>query len=458
MLPARQNAEQGRASATGKPPASDLPWLPSGPEGPVPFGAYSARLVFTPDWDRLWPVSGVADVVVRFGDVEPRFVFWRGTSYIPCWATGRGAWFTNEFFERRGGPGSGTTSMVEPMSDKKCRYSNVRILENTDARVVVHWRYAPVDLNFTIAYVDPETGWGDWADEYYYLYPDAVGVRKATLHTSALQDWIEYQESIVVNQPGATPEDSLDLDALTLLNLKGEWKTYTWTDQGGPALQPLPDAACIQVVNLKSPWRPFSIVDPQGASFETYKGHAPGSHFNFWNHWPVSQDKSDTRVADSAGRPSHSSLSHIKWKPLAENRRSRTWVMMHGMTKLEAGELVSLAASWLRPPELEVLRGECTSRGYDPAQRAYILDSRSSGKAMSLDLSLRAAGDSPLVNAALLIRNWGSAELRLNLNGRTLERGSDFELGRVSTLDGIDLIVWVRIRASEPVRLTLTPI
>ena len=61
------------------------------------------------------------------------------------------------------------------MSDKENRYSHVRIIENTDARAVVHWRYGLCEVvNYTCANPDPTTGWTDWADEYFTIYPDGV--------------------------------------------------------------------------------------------------------------------------------------------------------------------------------------------------------------------------------------------------------------------------------------------
>ena len=68
------------------------------------------------------------------------------------------------------------------MSDKHNRYSHVRVIENHNARVVVHWRYALTDLFYTISSPDPMTGWGDWVDEYYYIYPDGVAVRHFAIH------------------------------------------------------------------------------------------------------------------------------------------------------------------------------------------------------------------------------------------------------------------------------------
>jgi hypothetical protein len=55
---------------------------------------------------------------------------------------------------------------AEPMSDKQCRYSQVRILESSAARAVVHWGYAPIGVGYRPAYPDPLValvvkGWGD---------------------------------------------------------------------------------------------------------------------------------------------------------------------------------------------------------------------------------------------------------------------------------------------------------
>jgi hypothetical protein len=430
--------------------------LPSGSEEAVPFGAYYTKLTYTPDWDKLWPAGDNADVVIRFDNKEPRFVFWRGTSYIPCWASYNGAWFTNEFFERGGGPKSGTTSMVEPMSDKQCRYSNVRIIENTEARVVIHWRYAPVDLEYTQAFKDGETNWGDWADEIYILYPDAVGIRKATIHTSALSEWIEYQESIVVNQPGTFPENSLYFDAVTLFNLKGESKTYTWMEDGGPGLKNPPEQVCIQKINLKSEYKPFTVVNPENVTVQSYRGHAPGSHFNFWNHWPVSQTKSDTRAATSSEKPSHSSLSQIKWDPFGEDATSRTWIMMLGMTNGNDKQLVSLANSWINPPKLKMLTKSFVNKGYDKSQRAYTISSLEISKSPQLKFEIKASELSPVENPAFIIKNWKNKNVSLSINGKKINRGEKFRYGFVNRTDGTDLIIWIKYNAQEKITFSIS--
>jgi hypothetical protein len=100
-------------------------------------------------------VGNAADVVVRFDQTPNRLVFWRGTSYIPAWVTENGIWYTNEFDETQI-PTMPTSA--EPMADKQARFSYPRILESSDARVVVLWRYAPVSVNYALVFVDPLTG------------------------------------------------------------------------------------------------------------------------------------------------------------------------------------------------------------------------------------------------------------------------------------------------------------
>jgi len=64
----------------------------------------------------------------------------------------------------------GPHGCAEHMADKRGRFNHVRLIENTEARVVVHWRYAAID----VGYVFP--GMDIWADEYYTI-TRMVGVR-----------------------------------------------------------------------------------------------------------------------------------------------------------------------------------------------------------------------------------------------------------------------------------------
>ena len=443
--------------------------LPSGPPGEGKFGAYYANLKYNPQWDKPWRVGDHPDVVVRFENGGHRFVFWRGTSYIPCWVTDTGVWYTNEFVERRGHHSPTTEGCVEPMSDKQCRFSHVRIIESHDARVVVHWRYAPVDVRYNHPFIDPLTGWSDWVDEYYTIYPDAVGVRKITVQTTRPDLWTEFQEAIVVNQPGTMPDDNIELGAVSLANMAGESKTYYWNkERGGPEFEEGPEHANIFKVNLKASFSPFALVAPpqeDGILITPYLGHGKDSAFNWWDHWPVSQVASDGRRATSAEKPSHSSLCHIglpgmataEWKPYARGEKSRTKIMMHGMTDKPVGEIVPLAKSWLEPAKLKLTSGSYKSEGYDPTQMAYVLLYNEARKASRVSFKLMADSDSPVINPAVVIKGWGESDARLKVNGKGLRPNEGFRLGKNRTVDGTDLVIWIKAESTKPVEVVILP-
>jgi hypothetical protein len=456
-------------SAFSVEPPEKPPQLPSGPEGPGRFGAHYAHLKYEPSWDAPWRVADHPDVVVRFEDYGHKFVFWRGTSFIPCWVTDTGVWYTNEFVERRGAHSPNTEGCCEPMSDKQCRYSHVRIIESNDARVVVHWRYSPVDVRYEHPFIDKTTGWSDWVDEYYTIYPNAVGVRKITVYTNRPDLWTEFQESIVVNQPGTLPDDNIELGAVSVANMKGESKTYYWDENGGPDFDGLPPYANILKINLKGSTQTFALVAPpeeKGNLITTYKGHGRNSHFNWWDHWPVSQLASDGRAATSAARPSHSSLCHIglpgkatvEWKPYAKGEKWRTKIMMHGMTTKPVADLVPLAKSWLSAPELKISGSEYTSAGYDPTQMAYVIQDKNQAKSSNINIEINANSESPMINPALVVKGWGEADADVKMDGKSLKRGNDFRLGLAHTLEGSDLVLWLKKESVKPVKLSIEPV
>jgi Concanavalin A-like lectin/glucanases superfamily len=451
-------------AAAGDIPTPQLPErrLPMGTPGKGKFGAFYTHLKYYDAWDRRWRVGDHPDVVVRFDHEEYRLIFWRGTNYIPCWASAEGIWYTNEFNETWG---HGATGCAEPMSDKNCVYSHVRIIESSDARCVIHWRYALVDVMGVRPRKDPVTGWTDFTDEYHTIYPDGTGTRKITLHSTQSLDPHEFQETIMVLGPGQTPQDVVEPEALTMANMAGEERTYSWIG-GAPAVIDKPDRCNVQVVNSKSPTKPFLIVSDKNCLkrnlepsdrpvFPVYRNEIrPPQLFPWWNHWPTAELPSDGRYAFAADRAAHSSLlTGMEWEDYEVTPTSRTRVHLQGLTRLRARDLVPLAKSWLRPAEMTVKTKGARSAGYDVLERAYRVDC---GTTTNLTLTFEASKGSPLVNLVLILQGWqGDPAPALVLDGKPVPQGADYRIGTRSSLDREDLVVWIRITAEAPLTVTL---
>ena len=294
-------------SAAAPPARPEIPRrvMPSGPAGPGRFGAFYTQLSYYPEWDALFRTSEHSDLVVQFDGSPIRVVFWRGTRYSPVWVMEDGTWMADQSAEHF----TNHEGCFEHMLDPQNRYSHVRLIENTPARIVVHWRYAPVSVRQEFSQVDERTGWADWVTRYFTFFPDGLGVRKVVMWTSGRP--LGPSELIILAQPGQRPEDIVHLDALTLVNLKGETHVYSWAaDTPDFTNNMRPDSPLIQVVNLKSKHKPFEIFEP-GARMRVFRHEQRKdvSAFPWWNHWPEAQVPSDGRYTIAPDRPSHFSLS-----------------------------------------------------------------------------------------------------------------------------------------------------
>ena len=436
------------------------PWpkFPRDEGGRQTFGAFYATLQFDPVWDRSRRVGPDSDVVVRFDDAPIQLVFWQGNNYVPAWVTENNRWYTDEFMEIYGHPRCPDGEDCEPMSDKQVRYSHVRILESTPARAVVHWRYALSEVEkYGIADSATPRDWGDWADEYWTVYPDGVAVRRSVLwSTAAERDKAEFQESIVLIPPGETPEDNLHFDALTFANLKGASSTYSWqpkTTKGlalprGPKSFPEPKDAVIQWVNLKSAWKPFEVAWGKEVKFDAYNGESSISSFEWWNHWPVAQIPSSGRPALAADRAGHTSVSHIYWPVYEQDEQQISKILLTGLTRSAATELVPVAESWRNPARLDLRDG--TVVPYDAAQRAYVFPTTD---ARTQRMTLHASVASPAVHPAFVVPGWrGSAEMKV-VSGA----GSSVQarIGYLDELKGSRLVIYLPITATADVVLEL---
>ncbi len=454
--PLAQTEVESRFESIPEPGAPPLParrW-PRLPAQPTHFGAVYTALKLYPEWDALWRTGGYSDVVVNFENSPVHYVFWRGANYEDNLVTENGIWIGDQSYE------SGTaTGTAEHMNDKHTRHQYISILENNPARVVLHWRYGLVDVKGQFSHVDPLSGWGDWADEYFYIYPDGVAVRFGTIHGTARH--YSFTEPALLLEPGKKAEDEISLEAVTIANPDGGTKTYNWDPTSPPFPFPdQPNGANVAVLNTKSKYKPFYIYPP-GTELGPY-GWPPElrldySHFPTWDHWPVNQIPSDGRFELN---PDHYASAAVMSPELAETNAegpepTHAKMFLFGLTTQAIGSLAAIDRSWTSPPGIVVNGEGYRSTGYDPTQRAYQIE-RFRSEGMTISISLGGSQASPVFNPVLVVKNWGDAAPSIALDGKRASP-SDYRLGRIQRLEGTDLVIWLRKESTTPTTITIQP-
>ncbi len=388
------------------------------------------RLQYHESWDNMWRVNDHADIVVHLENSPAKIVFWRGTSYGPFYVTEKNKWIgdqSNEDYIEPDHPDE-AEGCLEHMSDKQCRHSFVRIIENSPARVVIHWRYGLVDSRYLFS--RKNDGYGTMTDEYWTIYPDGTAVRHVPRGIVFGDGWVE---TMFLSEPGTCPEDQVETEALTLMDLKGESVTFSWdneihTDEENV----LPYE--IAMVNSKSKLRMFNIY-PAGSYVYLFGGHGRDSRFHWWNHWPVSQITSDGRGARADDRMAHSSLCH---GAPADN------YLMYGITDKNPEQLISLAKYWNNPPQIRIKSGISRVK-FIQEENAYHM----SGLKDDLSFTMIATENSPAVNPAFVLNDWYAGSLEVVKNDTLLINGKDYETGYRNTERGRNTILRIKFRSGE---------
>lgn len=445
--------------------------LPAGPKGPGRFGAYYCYLKYYDEWDNLWPVGSDPDILVRFDTSSARVVFWRGTRYSPAWVAEPGLWMADQSTETWRTGANDTEGCYEHMQDFRCRYSHVRIIENHDARVVVHWRYPLVSVHDHIWQEDPKTHRACWADEYYFIYPDVMGVRKVSWKTGTLGGPHEFQESLPLTGPGQLQADVIHLDYAFVANLKGQTQTLSFVPD--PSAQrpenhwrflpkkngkSIPEDLTIQMFNFRSEFKPFNVFEPGNRMhYVTDLVLEPGGLTvpSGCNHWPVGQMRCDGRAVQAADRPTHFLGCPMSSPPVHEKDGRSWWNALYGMTDKPIEELVAVARSYSQAPQMSVQGDGFTGGDYDRSERIYRVDCADPKAASVLRCRLVASVESPICNVPIIITNWGEAGAILKIDGLPTKQGKSFRLGHRYDPERTDLVIWIRLQSTKPVDLEL---
>jgi hypothetical protein len=416
--------------------------LPTIKKNPGRFGAFYTKLKYHDAWDNLWRVDQDPDIVVCFDNSPVKFIFWRGIRYGPAWVSENENWMTDQSLETWGNGANDIEGCFEHMQDRQCRFSHVRIIESSDARAVVHWRYALVSAHDHIWMTDPKTDWGCWADEYYYIYPDGSAIRKVSWQKGSTGRAVQYQESLPVTQPGQRSDQLLEDNYVQV----ADYDYNTTAVSVDPSKKPSDWKRdyTIQQFQFKSQNKPYICFEPGNRMWVRWINGG-------YNHFPVNQARCDGRWALTQDRPTHIMSSPCSDPIIHEQGNRLSWHALYGMNTMPMTELVTFGRSWAYAPELSAGPG-LMSQGYDRSQRCYQIVN-TAGKAQKSEMTLKGSKDSPVFNPAFYIKNWNANSAKVLVNGKA----SASKIGTHRTLDGTDLVVFMTINETVPVTVTVLP-
>jgi hypothetical protein len=349
------------------------------------------------DYDTAWDPK-LKDVVV-FLPNGSRFVFWRGSNYIPFWAGPFNTGVSYQWAENLSHPvphPDGTADFREPMFDGELRYGRVRIVESTPSRVHVRWTYQLTDLQYTVG--------GDQAIEDFYFYPDGFGTRVMTL-SSVPGEKYQLTEFIILTPQSAFPLDVLPSHMADILFLDGESKRVTFpfqSEKKGPSWPPpsvtpsrnLP--MVVRVFHHKNDPATAIYFDPQELTppFTFGPLHDRGELVTpvYWgSHWPLGRGRwTGWTINDRIhSNPAHNSLLSFGFDfpkalfvsqfPMPDtlgrvrNRTLQRWAGLIAKTDAPDSALVEWAQSFSAPPSLDVTGARIGFPSYSPERRAIRL-------------------------------------------------------------------------------------
>ena len=430
-------------------PLQDQPlqaWtLPYGPEKTNGFGTMYTNLLYSPEWDGIWRVGKYSDLIVGFDNKPWRFIFWRGTRYLPSLVTDKGIkgiWSNDQ------SPEQFTGQCFEHMSDMQCRFSNIRLISSSPARVIVHWRNSSANIGYNWVSRD-ENGWGVWTDEYWTIYPDGVSVRHQINHNNSTVRIHEMNQNEILHHPGQAPEDAVFDDAITLANQQGE--TQTWYRSKPQPDKELAGDKNLQYINLKSETKQFEIGEI-GSRIDTELKE--NVYWNGWNHYPTQIIPSDGTDALQYDRPTSSCLATFREVRHTLSPGHTEAKTIFGLTNKKPTDLNALNRAWNFAPEITDEKG-CTDLGFQKSEKAYHL----SKTASNMQFKIAATKESPVENPAFVIKNWKKSnicQLKVKINGQEITGDETIHKGIETDTDGqYMLVVWLNFSSDKTVTFNL---
>ncbi len=366
-------------------------------DAPISVRDLKTASLFSIHYEDAW-APHLKDIVVSLPNGS-RFVFWRGSSYVPFWAGRHNTGFCYEWAEKRPPPG-GFVDSVEPLMDKELRYGRVEIVESTPARVHVRWRYQANDFNYKV--------WGDSVAEDFYFYPDGFGTRVVSLRSDPETPY-QLSEFIILTSQGTYPLSVVPSTPIRALFIDGQKRELSYPVVGeyesnfvrnAWELGKQREVPAVYRIGLHKDEAATAIYfspisDHPVTAFAPFFDRGYLVTPAYWgSHWPLARGMTSGSAIE--GRihlnPAHNSLmtfriphaitrtpiSTASFTTLDTLGRSksmdvRRWVWLIGLTDTSDAKLLEWAHSFSRPPSLEIKGAQLDFDAYVPERRAIRL-------------------------------------------------------------------------------------
>jgi hypothetical protein len=264
-------------------------------------------------------------------------------------------------------------------------------------------------------------------------------VRKVEFNT---QEKPGFQDIQFFTNPGESPLDVVNMNAMTVANVKGDVLELNWKMPNKNPKQSLTDAT-IQWLNSKSEYKIFTIFQGPGLStwgeFEQSK-YTQDPFAGPWNHWPISLVPSDGRYAISDDRVTHFALG-------ANDRATEFGSVVHyGFTTEKIDKVIPFAKYWQNPPSITDVRGG-KSLGFRTDEKAFYFEVKDESK---LKFTISASFESPLINPAFIFQNSDRKIKSIKINDKQMLVGDHLKIGKTFNEDGLpNTIIWLKYSGNK---------
>jgi hypothetical protein len=186
-------------------------------------GAFGDALVVTFDNAFAWQQKDL------------KLAFWSEAAWTPFWVMSPKAMQGFEFVETWGG---GAQGCFEPMSDRVNRWARAEVVEDTEVRKIIRWRYALVNPDYVPWGAALGSKQPPEVEEEWTVTPDGTVFRLQrfwpSLDTAEAQHslGIQLAEADVVFASNVLPEDVLPREALTAFGSDGKRVQATYPRKG----------------------------------------------------------------------------------------------------------------------------------------------------------------------------------------------------------------------------------